>query len=573
MVIKILLISVALFCFLGMILRFVSIARLSRIFKPDTDTLAWQIIRTDYLGAIFNALTQYRLIKAGKIRWMVHGLMVTGFIYLVVVHALDYWTGVWFDWYQPGINPFRFLRNLAGVMVMVACIGFLIRRTLGSRINMERRRRGIQFRVRGTLSILLILGIVISGFLAEGFQIMSQTRFDQMVEEYSGLSGEPELDHLKAYWAQEYYVYFEPIRRSGTQGDQTPERADLTLGEELNLEYCLECHSLPDTAFVSLPVARVFTLWGSWIDAFGLDRIFYWLHFALVMVLTAFFPFSRMFHLISIPLATARRRMTPERMRTQMGYLDLVGMSACTHCGFCSQVCSVFPDYQITENPQVLPHVKIETMKRLAGKGVWDLTTLTRLRTGNDDCTRCGLCADICPSGIDLVRLWTAADHLMDRLGCPKNYTAAMDAGFTEWMGTNPRGPAQTGTGEEGNLISDRDHGSESDNQGILPGLMKTSDAFEHCVQCTLCTNTCPVVAHDLNFNDLGPHQIMNMLRLGEQQMASGSKMVWHCLTCYACQEVCPQSIRVTDILLELRCRGQNRAAELTLAQLKGERP
>jgi len=45
---------------------------------------------------------------------------------------------------------------------------------------------------------------------------------------------------------------------------------------------------------------------------------------------------------------------------------------------------------------------------------------------------------------------------------------------------------------------------------------------------------------------------------------------VWHCLTCYACQEICPQSIRVADILLELRCRGQSRAAELNLARLRG---
>ncbi|MCG8635384.1 MAG: 4Fe-4S dicluster domain-containing protein, partial [Desulfobacterales bacterium] len=234
------------------------------------------------------------------------------------------------------------------------------------------------------------------------------------------------------------------------------------------------------------------------------------------------------------------------------------------HCGFCSQVCSVYPDYQVTDNPQVLPHMKIETLKRLAGKGVWDLATLVRLRSGNDDCTRCGLCADICPSGIDLVRLWITADVLMDSLGCPDNYTTAMEASFRQWTGraSQETGVVQRLPGEVEIRAGEGD---------ILSGLTGRAETFEHCVQCTLCTNACPVAAYDLNTNDFGPHQVMNLLRLGEHQMASGSKMVWHCLTCYMCQEVCPQSIRVADILLELRCRGQERAAELTMHQLKGE--
>ncbi|MCP4453904.1 MAG: 4Fe-4S dicluster domain-containing protein [Planctomycetes bacterium] len=213
--------------------------------------------------------------------------------------------------------------------------------------------------------------------------------------------------------------------------------------------------------------------------------------------------------------------------------------------------------------------MKIETLKRLAGKGVWDLTTLTRLRDGNDDCTRCGLCADICPSGIDLVRLWTTADVLMDRLGCPDNYTTAMDASFGQWTG---RGGLRESGDKVQRLPGEVEiRGEEVQADDTLSGLIGQAEAFEHCVQCTLCTNACPVAAYDLNTNDFGPHQVMNLLRLGEQQMASGSKMVWHCLTCYTCQEVCPKSIRVADILLELRCRGHERAAELTMNQLKGD--
>jgi heterodisulfide reductase subunit C len=35
--------------------------------------------------------------------------------------------------------------------------------------------------------------------------------------------------------------------------------------------------------------------------------------------------------------------------------------------------------------------------------------------------------------------------------------------------------------------------------------------------------------------------------------MASGPNMLWDCVTCYQCQEHCPQQVKVTDILYELK--------------------
>ncbi|MBW2192876.1 MAG: hypothetical protein JRF27_03705, partial [Deltaproteobacteria bacterium] len=40
---------------------------------------------------------------------------------------------------------------------------------------------------------------------------------------------------------------------------------------------------------------------------------------------------------------------------------------------------------------------------------------------------------------------------------------------------------------------------------------------------------------------------------LGLAEMASGAKMLWDCVTCYQCQEHCPQNVAVTDLLYQLK--------------------
>ena len=49
------------------------------------------------------------------------------------------------------------------------------------------------------------------------------------------------------------------------------------------------------------------------------------------------------------------------------------------------------------------------------------------------------------------------------------------------------------------------------------------------------------------------PDQIMRSLGLGLKDLAMGSKMLWDCVTCYQCQEHCPQGVNVTDILYEMK--------------------
>ena len=58
---------------------------------------------------------------------------------------------------------------------------------------------------------------------------------------------------------------------------------------------------------------------------------------------------------------------------------------------------------------------------------------------------------------------------------------------------------------------------------------------------------------------DLLPHQIMHSLAMGLTDRVLGSRMIWDCATCYLCQELCPQGVRVTEILYELKNRAYRR--------------
>jgi heterodisulfide reductase subunit C len=81
-------------------------------------------------------------------------------------------------------------------------------------------------------------------------------------------------------------------------------------------------------------------------------------------------------------------------------------------------------------------------------------------------------------------------------------------------------------------------------------------NTYSHCFSCQSCTTVCPVVAnYDEPEQVLGllPHQIMCSLGLGLTEMACGAGMIWDCLTCYKCQENCPQQVEVCDVLYGLK--------------------
>lgn len=75
-----------------------------------------------------------------------------------------------------------------------------------------------------------------------------------------------------------------------------------------------------------------------------------------------------------------------------------------------------------------------------------------------------------------------------------------------------------------------------------LPG----GENISRCYSCGDCTASCPVRGIDERYN---PRKIMRMVILGMKDRVLKSDFVWLCSTCYACQERCPQGVKIPEIM------------------------
>ncbi len=523
--------------FIGFLYKFFCFIKANKTFKKKRLSNGLNL-----KGFFSNTVFQIKLFKAGKLRWLMHFLVVSGFLYLVIFHAMEDVTSFHlFQYYQSTIDPFQFLRNLAGFLILSGCLGFLYRRIFFFKLL---KKRKIQF--KGLVSILLILTLILSGFLLEAIKIISQPIFMEMVEEYSDIEEGTDLVDLKVYWKKNYNVFFNETL--------TITQAKLVNGKELNENYCIDCHSPVRSAFLSKRIALVLKKASIWLNTHRADYLLNNVHYFLSLLIIVCLPFSRFFHIILIPISSLDKNLEKKQIDNTEGHINTATLYACTHCGFCSDVCSVLPNYLITKNLNTLPHSKIESFKRLLNHTLDGPQALFRLQSGNDECTLCHKCTDICPSGIDLQNLWVRLDQKLTAKGILDNYSFVDNISLQKWEENAPQ------KGKIDSII------------WKTPSLADNVDSFENCIQCTLCTNVCPVVEHDMNMNDYTPQQVLNLLRLGKKHMATGTRMVWNCLSCFSCQESCPQGIKVADIMIELKNDGNLRTDTMKLDNLKRDR-
>ena len=310
----------------------------------------------------------------------------------------------------------------------------------------------------------------------------------------------------------------------------------------MNQESCVECHSPAQHAFASYALSRIIAPMALALDRASLPQILYYIHFLACFVGLAMLPFTKFLHLFTAPLLMAfnaaldRERMNP----AARAFYRALELDACTHCGACSVHCSVAPAMRILPNLTILPSEKLKALDGLVRSSNGGGPTAVQTRQGAYVCTDCGRCTRLCPVGINLRDLWVALKEELASQGLGKPLPELASA---NWQ-----------------AAEDSRHQSEVkvDTSALRKSLGYSAQGanFSECYSCKTCTNACPLVFRSEHPNeelDLLPHQVIFSVAVGMKEEAMGSRMVWNCLTCYQCQEACPNLVPITDIFYELR--------------------
>ena len=476
------------------------------------------------IAFVLDVLLQRKLLKESFMRWLGHFLIFGGFIALLFMHAMESIISVnLFTDYQPTLQPYLGLRNILGLAVCAGIIIVIVRRLTTP--VLKRTNGGPDWIIVGLLAV-----IIGSGFFLEAAKIISQPIYSEMVNDYASLGGEQDAKDLKAYWAKNYGVVFGDIKAPFG-------KKALARGAALHQENCASCHSEPNSAIVSYPLSRMLAPAAPALNDIRFDRILWYIHFLACMLGLAYLPFSKLLHVITTPLALLIKAGLDEESTDPavIATRRALELDACTHCAICSEHCSVSAIFKKIPNLTILPSEKLAFSRQFEKLSHEELSTLAE---GSHICTLCLRCTGLCPAGINLQELWIALKDELRRRGIPSHFEMAR------------------GLSTGGAFCKPCDS-----NQVLHLNTQSTMAVFSQfdysaCFRCSTCTNSCPVVrSYDNPKKELGllPHQIIHSLALGMADEAMSAAMTWDCLTCYTCQEYCPQQIPVADLLYELR--------------------
>jgi len=506
---------------------------------------------------IVDVILQARILREDFLRWLTHICIYTGFTLLLLMHALDgLITANLFPDYYSTLNPFLFLRDLSGAMVILGVAMALCRRFV-----MKGRRVKTSAMDHYVLAILAV--IMVSGFLLEGTKIVSYSRYQEMVGEYSGLDDEHELSSLEAYWVEEFGVV-------SPNAEGAFDMETLEQGKALHEMSCMECHSTPQWAFIGYSVAKALKPAARTLDRAALPTFLWYVHFLACFVALAYLPFSKMFHIFASPMSLLvnavmdKEKSHPANIATR----QVMELDACTHCGICNLRCAVSVAFEEIPNVNILPSEKIGTIKALARGKQLSEQEIRIIQEGIYLCTNCNRCTVACPAGINLQALWFNVREALLQNGYPE---VLVLSSFSFYRGVNrdvmvrseyrePMARAREALAAlcDSPRMKDKTIPIRPSRNGLVKGLPQSPQAntFSACFACKTCTLACPVV---LNFEEpqealgLLPHQMMRAAAMGLTDLIFSSNMLWDCLACYQCQEHCPQGVCVTDVFYELK--------------------
>ncbi|MGB5156687.1 MAG: 4Fe-4S dicluster domain-containing protein [Desulfobacterales bacterium] len=415
---------------------------------------------------VTDVLFQMRILKEDKLRWVMHMLIFTGFMFLLFTHALDriIKTSL-FDKYYLALNPYLLF---FGFMVISGVAIALYRRFV---LKVPRlKTNGMDYYI-----IIILAIIIVTGIAMESTKLTSYN-----------------------YYQNIWYVHI------------------------------LACF-------------------------FGL----------------AYLPFSKMFHIFTTPLsllanAVMDNNSDPANIMTR----QVMELDACTHCGTCSYRCSVAVAFDSIGNENILPSERMVFLKDYITRKDTGERGLAAIRQGIYLCTNCDRCTVVCPAGINLRDLWYNVREEMIQHG---HSAPLMLTPFSFYRGLKrkeleptqydmPLEKAQKALADHFELLNKTEEvvslTSENKEFRKTADLSARAGTYSYCFTCENCSTVCPVVENYENPQehlDLLPHQIIRSLVFGLKDLALGSRMLWYCLTCYQCQEHCPQGVKVTDIFYELK--------------------
>ena len=264
--------------------------RIISTFKGILLTLASVKIFTVFKVFILDVVLNRRILREDVLRWVMHLCIYGGFVLLLLMHALgQYTSAALFDTYLSTINPFFFLRDLFGALVLVGIAIAIYRRFIAKIPRLKTGRMDLY-------AIVLVVVIICSGIALLGTKIASYTVYEQMVADYTFLSEPEEFRALEAYWVQEFGVISPSV-----QGPFDAET--LAQGRELHSMSCAECHVQSQWAFTGYGVARIISPIALWLDGLNAHGVLWYVHFFACLIGLAYLPFSKMFHIIASPLS------------------------------------------------------------------------------------------------------------------------------------------------------------------------------------------------------------------------------------------------------------------------------
>ena len=536
--------------------EFSAAERLAAAIKGLALTLLSGKIFTLFRVFILDVLLQIRVLRQDFLRWLMHICLYVGFILLLLMHGLDkFTTAVVFPQYYSTINPFLFLRDLFGFLVIAGIAIALYRRFI---MKVPRLCTGGQ----DYYALIILAVIMISGVLLEATKITSYSKYQEMVDEYTVAADEEELRALETYWVKEFAVVSPTVKAPFDQ-------ELLKSGKEAHEMTCAQCHSKPQWAFLGYPTAKIISPIALGLDRANAAKILWYMHFLACWLGLAYLPFSKMFHIFASPLSLLANSVMDKEssIPANIATKQIMELDACTHCGSCTIHCSVGIAFESIPNLNILPSEKIASIKNLASGNHLTEEQIRHMQEGIFLCTNCERCTLVCPVGINLQDMWFSVREALLERGYPEFFMlspfsyyrglrrqALVEDGYRE-----PLDRAREAIAAECHLMSpDKLIPLSPADRAFRGGLSLSAQAstFSVCFGCQTCTTVCPVVANYDNPEEtlnLLPHQIMHACGLGVRDLALGANMLWDCLTCYQCQEHCPQGVSVTDVLYELK--------------------